>query len=293
MSKRLRYLVSVGAAMVLVALVVRYAIQSDDFVPIDFCHRLLFERPQRHPPDGIWQNKNAVAEPAAFRLPGGDMFFAEDSGMDSLFLELHSNATYQITARMHVGCMLWDKGKWHFTETGDIIMQSDIRYQSLYSDDHWYVSMDGNRLADLPEIKTGIRDFLDRNPSNLFSFAAVADIRLNSVKHGTNLTLSVFSGYGWKLVKRESLEKFLGQIDDYLAWPEKNVFRFHPITYKSYVFLVNLDSRYLSPEKQMSDIKKKVDRLKGNQVPSCMYVQLTREMFEAETGRSEPFKFTR
>lgn len=292
MTDRMRYLLLAGFGAILLGCAARRAILYDSFHPIEAFHTFLFERPQKHPPRGIWRNARSVQSPAKFELPQTDIFFAE-YGTHSRFMEIRTNATYQTILRMHFGAILWDEGTWHVTETGDILMLSHIRFHNLYSDDHWYIMVDSNILADLSTIKTNIQDFLQLSSSNTYTLAEAEDIRRYSTCYDTNKTFSAFTGYDWKPVRRDSLDDFLTQIDTYLASHEKNVFRLRPVTYRSYVFLIDLDSHFFSPEEQLTKLKKDVDALRKKEIPSYIYVALTPEMFEAETGRSEPFKYLR
>jgi hypothetical protein len=291
MTKRMRYLLVTGFGAILVGCAASICIVHDSFHPLEACHRLLFERPQKHPPPGVWRNSQDEQLPINYRLPDSDMFFARYQGTESLFTEFRTNATYQAMIRMHAGSMLWDRGTWRLTDSGEMLMESEMRLHDLRSDDHWYIMVNSNTLADLPAIKTNVQNFLERRTTNTFSFAELEDIRRYPTYYNTNETFSAFTGYDWRPVDRASLEDFVGKIDEYLAWPEKNVFRLRPVTYASYVFLADLDSRFFSPEKQLSKMKKKVDDLRGKQIPSFIYVALTRDMFEAEAGRTEPFKF--
>jgi len=288
MIKRAAYLILAGIGGVLLGCGARYAILHDSFHLLEACHRLLVDRPQKHPPRSIWRNSRNEPVPLSFALPDRDMFFAEYHGSDSFLMALRTHGIYQTVVRMHVGSMAWDRGTWRLTDSGDILLRSDRRFHDLTSDEHWYVMVSDLILADLPALRAGIEDFLARNPADVFSFAEVEAIRSYPAAYDPRETFSAFTGYSWETVQRDSLEHFLTQMDDYLAWSEKNVFHLRPITYRSYVFLMDLDSRLYAPEMQLSKMKHEVDALRGNNVPTFMYVAVTDRIFETETEETVP-----
>lgn len=72
-------------------------------------------------------------------------------------------------------------------------------------------------------------------------------------------------------------------------------FRYRPITYKSFLFLVDLDTKYFSPDQLIHEIISKVDSLKKDETPLFwhhhIFIALTPKYYGYEFGRSEPFKF--
>ena len=160
MNIRMRYLLGFGVAMIVGGIIVRHMLLHDTFHPLVAFHRLVVNRPQRHPPNGIWLNTCVEQMPKPFRIPEAEMFFAEFGGTESLFMCLRTNAAYQTILRAHFGSMLWDGGSWQITETGDIVLRSTQKFHILRSDDHWYILVCSNTLADLPTIRTNVRDLL-------------------------------------------------------------------------------------------------------------------------------------
>jgi len=205
-------------------------------------------------------------------------------------MTLRTERTYETAVRMHFGGMILDRGHWQVTKTGDIVLRSDMQYHDLPSDDLWYLSVNSDTLADLPMIKARVQDFLERTPGESFPFATVKAIHRHPVRNNPQKTYSAFTCFHPSPVRRQSLQRLLAQIDEYLAWPDKNAFHFRPVTYKSYVFLVDLDAKFPSQKEQIVQFKNRVDGLTGSQIPWDTYIALTRERFAEETGRAEPFK---
>lgn len=294
-NKRIAVELIVGIGILGILLVIRYFLLHPEFEPWETVseglHRALFERPQREPPEGIWRTAEPAKAPAAFQIPAGDFFFARYEGTDSLFLSLRTSGRYQELVREHVGVMVWDEGVWSSTDSGDVALRSEMRYRDLRSDEHWYVMVNESVLADLPALKRDILAFLEKSSESTFPFKDVERIREYPSRFNRDWTYSVFTGNDWEPVSRKSLEDFTGEIDRYLSWSDKNVFHLRPVTYKSYAFLVELDSEYFSVDEQIERLRGQVDKLTRDEVPSDVYVALSEGMYRYETATTEPFKF--
>lgn len=236
-----------------------------------------------------------VSTPTIAKLTtDNDIYLVAYGPAESSLLELHKDGTYTTRIRMHLGSINSDEGTWSISGNGDIALKSDKRFHDIYVDRVLWISVDRKIFSDLPEIKKSLQILLKSSSEDLIPYDKLVGVKEYQGKYGK---IKAIHCYSEGPVARDVIIKTINNIEAYQNKTGQNIFYWRPITYKSFLFMVNTDDHWYTVDKFTNKIVTTIDNHSENEsfafFSHDIFTAITPEYFNYETEQPESFKFVK